>query len=239
MIRNLLFPRRCPGCNELLSENEIDKGFCKECRSLIKRAEGHVCEKCGRLLITPGGTLCDECRSRPHSFDEARSLYIYDEPLKSAMYRFKYSNMRGYIESFMDEGYHRIAPWIEHIVPDVIVPVPMFKAKERKRGYNQADVIGKALSKRSGIPFKKDLIIRAKNTLPQKGLSPEERRNNLKNAFKTGASVVQLSRILIVDDILTTGVTADMMSSLLKEAGTEKVFCFSICTGRAVESPEE
>ena len=115
---------------------------------------------------------------------------------------------------------------------EAIVPVPMYSKKERYRGYNQAALFGRALSEKMDIPCIPRLMIRVKDTRPQKELNGRERENNVKNAFQSSDNVVKYKRILIVDDIYTTGNTIDAVSFLLKKAGAEKVYFLTISIGQ-------
>ena len=115
---------------------------------------------------------------------------------------------------------------------EAIVPVPMYSKKERYRGYNQAALFGRALSEKMDIPCIPRLMIRMKDTRPQKELNGRERENNVKNAFQSSDNVVKYKRILIVDDIYTTGSTVEAVAERLKEAGAEQVYVLTACIGR-------
>ena len=114
-----------------------------------------------------------------------------------------------------------------------IIPVPMYKDKEIKRGYNQAEVFGRALSKETGIALDDKCIIRKKSTVPQKKLSNEMRKINLQKAFGVDRKICsEYKTVLLVDDIYTTGSTFDACAKVLKVAGVEKVYCLSVAVGR-------
>ena len=115
---------------------------------------------------------------------------------------------------------------------DAIVPVPVHKSRLKKRGYNQAALIAKELSKRLKIPVNECLVVRTGATGAQKDLSAAERQNNLKKAFKVTENVVEYDTVLIVDDIYTTGATVDAMARCLKGAGIKKVYFATLCIGR-------
>ena len=107
----------------------------------------------------------------------------------------------------------------------------MFTKKQKRRGYNQAESFGGELSKRLGIPLDTKLIQRVKDTTPQKELNNVERKNNLENAFQIEKSIVQYSHLLVVDDIYTTGSTAQAVAKELIKIGVRQVYVFSICIG--------
>ena len=139
------------------------------------------------------------------------------------MYRFKYSNRREYAEFFAETVKKKRMEWLDLARPGLILPVPMFQKKQKKRGYNQAEDLAKAMSLRLGIPMEPDVLVRAKDTAPLKGQTILERNEPL--------------RFLIVDDIFTTGSTADGVSKALTSAVLDlcgekpKIYIFSVCIG--------
>ena len=114
---------------------------------------------------------------------------------------------------------------------EVIIPVPMYKGKEKQRGYNQANILAEEISKLIGVPIDKKIVKRIKNTVPQKGLNDVERQNNLKKAFHIEKSIVKYNCVLIIDDIFTTGSTAEAVAKELKKRGVSHIYVFSICIG--------
>ncbi len=116
--------------------------------------------------------------------------------------------------------------------PDALVPIPLHKTRKRKRGFNQAQLLAEKLGKRLEIPVEKGILERTKKTGPQKELNDVQRRANLKNAFQVRQNDVRLKRIVLVDDIYTTGSTIDAAAAVLLEHGAEKVYFLTICIGR-------
>lgn len=150
--------------------------------------------------------------------------------MKKAMYRFKYSNRRSYARVFADYIMKYFGQWINRKQIDAIIPVPMYYKKQRVRGYNQAQVLANELAKRTHIPMVTDYVIRDKNTIPMKKLDDTARRLNLENAFKIRKSSVLLKKVLLVDDIYTTGATVDAISKQLKLAGVKEIYCITVCS---------
>jgi len=146
------------------------------------------------------------------------------------MYRFKYSNRRRYAEFFADEAIRRWGRYLMNADFDAIIPIPMNEKKIKKRGYNQAEVFASELSKRLGIPLCTALS-RSKSTVAMKRLDPAERRLNLINAFKYMETGVKLEKVLVVDDIYTTGATLDSASDTLMDNGVKRIFAFCISIG--------
>lgn len=114
---------------------------------------------------------------------------------------------------------------------EVIVPAPMYLPKKRKRGYNQAECFARAISDLTGIPTTTDLVYRVEDTTPQKALDVNQRKNNLKNAFQKGKNVVQYNCVMVVDDIYTTGSTAEAVARELIKQGTHRVYLLTVCIG--------
>lgn len=150
------------------------------------------------------------------------------------LYRYKYGNRRDYTEFFAKEAARLYAGWIRQKAIEMIVPIPLSARKMRKRGYNQAEIFAKRLAELVGLPCRGKLLARTRDTAPQKQLSAQERKNNLKNAFKIRENIVNLKRVLLVDDIYTTGSTIDAASLVLKQAGVKEVYflCISIGQGQ-------
>ena len=115
---------------------------------------------------------------------------------------------------------------------DALVPVPLHPTRKRKRGYNQAELLALEIGKQLGLLVENNWLIRTKNTVPQKLLNGQERRNNLKKAFKLCRNDVKLKSIIVIDDIYTTGSTMDAVAQVLKNAGIERVYCVCAAIGK-------
>jgi ComF family protein len=147
------------------------------------------------------------------------------------MYRFKYGNRRCYAKTFANHSIHYYGDWIKDNKIEAIIPVPMYKEKERRRGYNQASVFAKELGKVTGLPVETEIIRRNKDTVAMKQLNALKRKKNLLKAFSLQNNVVQFRKVLIVDDIYTTGTTMDEVAKVLKEGGVDEIFGLSVCIG--------
>lgn len=192
---------------------------------------------CGRPLgdHNPHKEYCYDCIGKGYAKEsfvaQGKSLYLYKGAAKQMMYRFKYSNKQEYAYFFAKEAMSQYANWMTQHGIDVIVPVPMFRKKQKRRGYNQAECFAKQLSMLSGIPMDSRLVYRVQDTAPQKKLDANKRRNNLKNAFQNGKFVVQYTCAMVVDDIYTTGSTAEAVALELKKSGVRQVYLLTICIG--------
>ena len=119
--------------------------------------------------------------------------------------------------------------YFEMVMPQYLIPVPIHSSRLRKRGYNQASLFAYALEKISGVPCREDFIIRQKHTGAQKDLGPAERLLNMENAFRIKNLPKDTKRVMIVDDIYTTGSTLESISRLLSEAGVRDIYAATIC----------
>ncbi|MBQ5431573.1 MAG: ComF family protein [Lachnospiraceae bacterium] len=226
-LYKLLYPRRCPGCDKLLEPDQ--KVLCARCDDLVKRTGEVVCVTCGKPLKNETRDLCPDCR-KGHNFVAGRALFVYDGPMKEAMYRLKYDNRRCYARNFAVEAKKTYAGLMRAWGIECVVPIPMFAPKERKRGYNQARVLAQNIAEEFGLPVA-DLLERVEDTPPMKGLSPFDRRSNVKKAFHMKESEVQFNRILVVDDIFTTGATMDAVAEVLMSHGVQAVYALYVCIG--------
>ncbi len=238
-ILPLLYPRHCPFCDELLPYPET---LCKTCRTRLPLIGQPTCFRCGKPLRDERQELCYDCRIFPKSFDQGLALFLYNSMTRTSIVAFKYHNQRYlsdfYVESICRMHLRQLNAW--HL--QAVIPIPVHKNKRKKRGYNQAELIANQLAHRLNLPCYTNLVLRKQDTLPQKQFSPQARLNNLKKAFQLNPAFVDnqgllkmkgLRRVLLVDDIYTTGATMESCTRLLKAAGVEKVYIYSLCIGVA------
>jgi len=230
-LLNLLFPPRCPICDKIRCSKE--NGFCPECRKKIRYIREPRCMKCGKQLMEEEQEYCEDCRSRRHRYMQGRALYDYGT-VAGAIYKFKYKGKKEYGAIFGEEMAYFLGDYIRRVKPDALIPVPLYSARKRVRGYNQAQVLAEVLGKHLNLPVRADLIKRVKNTKALKKLNRKERLNNLKNAFILEGNGVKLNTVIIVDDIYTTGSTIDAMAEVFLKAGVEKIYFVALAIGEGV-----
>lgn len=198
--------------------------FCEDCAERL-RYNLRYCERCGRIIPQRG--YCASCRSRAPVYDRARSVFVYEGYARDAVLRFK-TGEPWLAKAFVEEG----MPVIEReLMPfDLIVPVPMLAADKRQRGYNQAELLAEEISERTGVGTR-NLFRKVKKTLGQKELTAAERRENLRGAFRLqrGADL-KGKTVLLTDDAMTTGTTAETLCGMLRAAGAEKVLVFTVAS---------
>lgn len=226
-IIGLIYPRHCPVCDEVVPR--VGMYICPKCKEKLEYVQGSICIKCGKL-ITENKELCIDCKENTHFYDRGVALYKYP-CIRQGIYRMKYQGRKEYLDFFAQDVVEHLGQQLRFWNPDAIIGVPLHKLRERKRGYNQAAVLASLISKKTGIPFYKKLVVRQKNTLPQKGLDVCQRQNNLKKAFNISQNVVKLNTIVIIDDIYTTGSTIDAIASVLKANGVQQVYYIALAIG--------
>lgn len=227
MVLQLLFPLRCPVCDDILKYPE--EKVCLTCLKKLRPVTPPWCMKCGKKLMVQA-EYCSDCKRRQHAFRQGRALYEYTSVALS-VYRFKYGNRREYAEFYGEQMAEYLGDFIRRVEPDALIPVPLHRTRRRARGYNQAELLAKALGRRMGIPVCTDLLVRNKSTSPLKYENPEQRQNNLKKAFIIKQNDVKLKKVIIVDDVYTTGNTMDAVSKVLVAAGVQEIYCVALACG--------
>lgn len=228
IITELLFPRRCPICDEIAVP--FGSLCCADCACKIQYIGQNYCMRCGKGLSAQETEYCKDCRDFGHMFIRGRSLYRY-ESVAGSIFRFKYQGRQEYGDFYGEELYRYLGNDIRSMQPDAVVPVPLHSERKLERGYNQSAILAKALAKHCKLSFRDDLVVRSKKTVPQKQLSRTERQNNLKKAFKLCENSVKLKTLLIVDDIYTTGSTVDALSEVLLQGGAAQIYVVTLAAG--------
>jgi ComF family protein len=231
-IINIVYPPTCPICGKILklSNNQV----CEDCKKKIKYMKEPTCKKCGKQLIAEEQEYCYDCSRKEHLFTRGITLWLYDTHVKKSIYNFKYNNKREYAKTYANEIIKQHHRQILNWDADGIVPIPLHKSKMKSRGFNQAEVLALALSKQLGIPMYHNLVKRIKKTLPQKALNDKQRINNLKNAFKIRKFDVKLKKVILIDDIYTTGITINSVTEVLKNAGVTEIYFITVSIGEGL-----
>lgn len=225
----------CICCGRIIDKTR-PYSLCDHCVRAFHWANKKTCVKCGKIMDDDSRRLqCKDCREFSHLFERGFTCVQYGLYERSVMLSFKYGD-KGYIGEKLGEIlYDRIVPEMESGLSfDYIIPVPMHKSKVRKRGYNQAELMARPLAKKTGLPLLKETLVRVRASKPMSKLSTYDRMENVKNIFTLKPDKVKLIRnktVLLIDDIYTTGSTADECSRVLMEAGAEKVYLLTFAAG--------
>lgn len=215
-LPDFLYPPKCPVCEEPA------QGLCKKCSARAKYAG---------LVYQKG----DGEQNSGRRFEAAYAVFQYNF-VASAVYHFKYGGKIDYGRTLGRLMWEDAREILESWGLDCIVPVPLHTKRQRRRGFNQSRVLAEEISKGLGIPVFPEMVLRCKDTKPMKELNALQRQNNLKKAFKLGKNDVKSKTILIVDDIYTTGATADEIAKVLRDAGAAKVYVLTLGSDAEEES---
>jgi len=240
-ILNLLYPESCFVCSAPVSRLQ-DRGICRTCwaKALELRINGPLCPSCGLpfgSFENEGTHLCGRCSICLPPYSGARAFGCYSAELSRIIQALKFDGRRG-IAGLLAPllASTLLDSWgLQEI--DVIVPVPLHPKRKRERGYNQAALLGRSLAILVGLPFCDNALARVRSTLPQVGLSDKERAHNMRHAFRcVRPTAIRGLRVLLIDDVMTTGSTAANACEALLEGGALRVSVLAVA--RAVAGSE-
>jgi ComF family protein len=218
-LLDLFFPKRCAGCGR---EGAF---LCGQCIALLEPLEPPWCATCG--LPLPQGAPCRSCQETPLSLEGIRSLYAYQHPLREALLQFKYHGVRAVGAELAVVLARYVTAYA--LPADLLVPVPLFSDRRRQRGYNQAEVLAEELSRRAPLPCVPKALRRVRHTPPQARLaSRAERFANVAGAFAADQHTVLGKRVLLIDDVCTTGATLSACGAALRTAGAATVWGLTV-----------
>nr|DAL96533.1 MAG TPA: putative amidophosphoribosyltransferase [Caudoviricetes sp.] len=227
---DLLFPRRCPVCDGIVMPKS--RLICQECLRKLSVVKGPVCKKCGKEVMTPEIEYCFDCVKHKRTFEYGLAVFNYEETARKSMAKIKYKNKREYLDFYGEAIAVRYEKLIRRMDAQVLVPVPVHPTRKKERGFNQAELLARRIGECLSIPVSAGILVRNKNTMPQKGLDPSGRLKNLEEAFAAGIETKGVEGVILVDDIYTTGSTIEACTRVLKKAGIKRVYFVTIFIGR-------
>jgi len=234
-VVDFALPPRCPGCGLV---TQAQDAFCYDCWSGLQLLGPPCCAKCA-LPFEHGGegedALCAGCLADPPAFDRLRAAVAYGELASAVALKLKYGRKPGVAGTMAS----LMARHVDAAERPILCPVPLHRWRIWRRGYNQSALIGAALCHRFGLEMRPDLLVRVKRTPPLKGMSPRERRLTVRGAFRINPghrAAIAKRNILLIDDVFTSGATAEACARVLKRAGAAEVAV--LCWARVVRDGE-
>jgi len=232
-IVDFALPPRCPGCGAITQEQHR---FCLACWQSLDFLGDPCCARCGLPFEYSSGVdaECGACLAHPPEFDRLRAAVAYGDVARGVALKLKYSGRPGVAET--------LAHFMQrHLVGGerdaLIVPVPLHRWRIWKRGYNQSALVASALSRRSGLAAELSILKRVKATPPLRGMGRRQRADTMRGAFKVDAakgSTLVGRTVILVDDVYTTGATANACAKALRRAGAAQVNI--LCWARVVRT---
>lgn len=224
-VMDFALPPRCPICGILV---DADNRFCLSCWEGLDFLTAPWCATCGKPFAYDHGSdaQCAPCMKKPPDHNGVRAVVAYDDKSSLLAMRLKYGGRLGFAELIAGH----MARFLDEVGPDsVIIPVPLHRWRLWSRGFNQSVLIGRALSKRSGIAIETGLLSRKNATPPLRSMSAKQRNKIVKNAFVLSSEVDDRlvgKTVILVDDVYTTGSTANACARKLRAAGADRVLVF-------------
>jgi len=220
-VLELVYPTYCGGCG---GQGDV---LCKACLSSFRPVDGIAsCPVCGRW--TGSDLECGACATNPPKFERGCFGYLFEGPLREAIHAFKFRGRKDVGRALVGTLEERIAPMSADF--DVIVPLPVTEKRLRSRGFNQSFIVSEEISRITGKPIDYRTLRKTRETQDQYTLPREERKRNVVRAFSIegGKEALRGRRVLLVDDLYTTGNTAREASKTLSKAKTEAILFFAL-----------
>lgn len=238
-LASVIFAAPCRICGEILT-NASRIPICETCLEGFERIADPMCDCCGRPFDSPfvtqtGPPLCRLCRTGFYAFQKARSFAIYDDTLSEAIVLLKYEEVTRLGHWFAERLAEIVQKAPEAWQADLVAPVPLHSDRRRERGYNQAELIARPLANKLRLPFEPNLLVRTKPRPAQLVLSRTEHWRSVRGAYATrdNRGSVDNLRVLLVDDVLTTGATLDSCARSLKKAGARGILGLTVARVRS------
>lgn len=219
----LIFPPVCAACNR------PGPLICSECAGQMATIAEPICERCGRTLLYEA-PICGRCLGASFSLEQVRTPLAYKDPTARIIHRLKYEGLFALARPLAQIMIDAWPDW--EPAPDLILPIPLHPRRQRRRGFNQSASLAKHLGTEVGLPVEERALRRMKNTIPQIGLSPAEREENVRQAFAAEGKLVEAQYILLIDDVYTTGATMRAAATALLSSGAAGVSAY--CLARSV-----
>ncbi|NTU77138.1 MAG: ComF family protein [Alphaproteobacteria bacterium] len=229
---DLLLPPLCLNCQTPVGGTQT---LCPECWKAIRYIAAPFCVRCGAPFEVPveDGTLCGACLDKLPDYDSARSAMVYDDASRALVLRLKHADRLHMVPA--------LATWLQRVGgeildrADMIIPVPLHRWRLLHRRYNQAALLAQNLGKATGVPVAVEALLRVRATPTQGRLNREQRAKNVAGAFKPHprwASSIMEKKIVLIDDVLTTGATVNACAKALRKAGAAEIHVLTLARVR-------
>ncbi len=229
---DVIYPRNCLSCGA--DAPDTLQTICWDCLAAVPRVAPPFCRRCGDPIAgnVEHRYTCYSCSRTEPAFDRARSAFRYEGGLGTALRALKYDRAVWAADDCASLTAACVRAEYDGVPFDAVVPVPLFPARRRMRGFNQSEEIARGISRRIRVPLKPHLLRRIRPTVTQTGLTAPQRTANVSGAFRAGALGRPAGRhILLVDDVMTTGATVNAAAAALKDGGAETVFVITVARG--------
>lgn len=223
-LLNCLFPPVCAACHQLITAGRT-RSVCGACASAIRSISPPLCYYCGRPYPVPEqGHICGDCLLNPPVYSLARAMGRYDPPLRELIHEFKYRGNRTLGKHLGRLMADMAYPDLDVPHCDLVIPVPLHPRRLRERTFNQSLILAREVAERHRLPCHVTVLERHRHTRPQVSLEGKEREKNVRGAFSVRhPSYVKGKRVLLIDDVFTTGHTLNECARVLKKSGAAAV----------------
>jgi competence protein ComFC len=219
-VLEIIYPIHCGGCGK------AGDAICGDCLDSLRIVdETSTCPVCGRWIGKK--TVCGECIQKKRGFQEGYYGFYFEDKLRDAIHSFKFEGRKDVGKRLVYAINAKITSFSDRF--DCIIPIPVTEKRLKERGFNQSFIIGDEISKITGKPIYHSILYKAKETMDQFSLHRDDRRKNIKGAFAARkVERIKAKRVLLVDDLFTTGYTAKEASGVLKKAGARSTLFFAL-----------
>lgn len=215
---------RCNACGREIFDG---KYFCDKCEKELPFVKGPICLHCGRETVVPE-EYCSTCKNMLTAVDKGRSVFNYEKPISGLIKKAKYSGAKYLIDVFSEYLY--LVYTKNYFNADVATFIPMTEKAQKKRGYNQSELLARKFGELSGVKVEQ-LLVKKKETEHQAKLDRSERLKNLTDVFRTvNKKEIKDKSVIIIDDVSTTGSTGQAVAEKLKSAGAKCVYLLTVAS---------
>jgi ComF family protein len=230
-ILDFVYPQSCPICQRPLARDE--SFACKECWQSLSILPASFCPYCRCYFGSDESKVEHVCpcldRPEERSILAVRSLGAFDDSYQKLIHRFKYDKRVPLGRRLAKRLAQRLVQGNDFVNCDLVIPVPLHRARRRERGFNQSQVLAEGISETTNVPLAGDILKRKKNTKDQTHLNAQERAENVRDAFTvTDAANLDGKNVILVDDVMTTGATLNECARILREAGAARIIAATL-----------